>query len=242
MGYAGTPGMVWGWLIAMIFIQCVSMSMAEICSSMPTSGGLYYAAAALAPKFVFGSEDLWFCTDTQQRIWPFVFHLDISMALLIFSAALASWLTGWSNWCGQVTAAPSIDYAMAAMILAANSIQNPNFVPQPYQVFLLTTLIMLIHGCISSMPTKWIANFNAWGSSFNFIGLLIVIILIPGATKRTDQGLPRFTPSSSVWNDFYAGTDFSNGVALLMSFVAVIWTMRFEFHLTRLNTYAKLSP
>jgi len=76
MGYAGTPGMVWGWLIAMIFIQCVSMSMAEICSSMPTSGGLYYAAAALAPKFVFGSEDLWFCTDTQQRIWPFVFHLD----------------------------------------------------------------------------------------------------------------------------------------------------------------------
>ena len=26
MGYAGTAGMVWGWLIAMIFIQCVAMS------------------------------------------------------------------------------------------------------------------------------------------------------------------------------------------------------------------------
>lgn len=45
MGYAGTPGMVWGWLIAMFFIQCVAMSMAELCSSMPTSGGLYYASA-----------------------------------------------------------------------------------------------------------------------------------------------------------------------------------------------------
>ena len=45
MGYAGTPGMVWGWLIAMVFIQCVAMSMAEICSAMPTSGGLYYASA-----------------------------------------------------------------------------------------------------------------------------------------------------------------------------------------------------
>ncbi len=45
MGYAGTPGMVWGWLIAILFIQCVAMSMAELCSSMPTSGGLYYAAA-----------------------------------------------------------------------------------------------------------------------------------------------------------------------------------------------------
>ena len=50
MGYAGTAGMVWGWLIAMFFIQCVAMGMAEICSSMPTSGGLYYASAVLAPK------------------------------------------------------------------------------------------------------------------------------------------------------------------------------------------------
>lgn len=49
MGYAGTAGMVWGWLIAMIFIQCVAMSMAELCSSLPTSGGLYYASAVLAP-------------------------------------------------------------------------------------------------------------------------------------------------------------------------------------------------
>ena len=52
MGYAGTPGMVWGWLIAMFFIQCVAMSMAELCSSMPTSGGLYYASAVLAPPYV----------------------------------------------------------------------------------------------------------------------------------------------------------------------------------------------
>lgn len=29
MGYAGTPGMVWGWLIAMAFIQCVAMGMGK---------------------------------------------------------------------------------------------------------------------------------------------------------------------------------------------------------------------
>lgn len=27
MGYAGTAGMVWGWIIAMVFIQCVAMGM-----------------------------------------------------------------------------------------------------------------------------------------------------------------------------------------------------------------------
>ena len=36
MGYAGTGGMVWGWLISWFFIQCVAMGMAELCSSMPT--------------------------------------------------------------------------------------------------------------------------------------------------------------------------------------------------------------
>lgn len=35
MGYAGTAGMAWGWPVAMIGIQCVAMSMAELCSSMP---------------------------------------------------------------------------------------------------------------------------------------------------------------------------------------------------------------
>ena len=211
MGYAGTPGMVWGWLIAIIFIQCVAMSMAELCSSMPTSGGLYYAAAVLAPPGY---------------------------------GPLAAWITGWSNWLAQVTAAPSVDYALvgvisyypkqalsltiwfqSAMILAAASITNPSYVPQPYQVFLLTTLIMLIHGCISSMPTKWIANFNSVGSTFNIIALIIVIIVIPAGTNRQDQGLSRFTPSSEVWGTIYDGTEFPAGVAVLMSFISVTWTM-----------------
>ena len=192
MGYAGTPGMVWGWIIAMVFIQCVAMGMAELCSSMPTSGGLYYASAVLAPPGY---------------------------------GPLAAWITGWSNWLAQVTGAPSVDYALSAMILAAGSISNPDYVPQNYQIWLLTTLIMLIHGCISSMPTKWIANFNSYGSTFNIIALVIVVILIPAGTNRTSQGLPRFSSSASVWGDIYDGTDFPPGVAILMSFVAVIWTM-----------------
>ena len=112
----------------------------------------------------------------------------------------------------QVTGAPSVDYALSAMLLAGASITHPDFVPQNYQIFLLTTLIMCIHGCISSMPTKWIANFNSVGSTFNIIALFIVIILIPASTNRQSQGLPRFTNPKTVWGDFYAGTDFPNGV------------------------------
>ena len=184
--------MVWGWLIAMIFIQCVAMSMAELCSSMPTSGGLYYASAVLAPP----------------GYGPF-----------------ASWLTGWSNWLAQVTGAPSVDYALAAMVLAAASINNPSYTPQPWHTFLLTMLVMISHACISSMPTKWIARFNSVGSTFNIIALFVVIIIIPTGTTRVEQGYPKFTPSKEVWGNIYNGTSFPAGVAILMSFVSVIWTM-----------------
>jgi amino acid transporter len=111
------------------------------------------------------------------------------------------------------------------MILAAASIENPDYVPTEYQTFLLTTFIMLIHGVMSSFPTKWLAQINSGGSTFNFIALIVVIILIPAGTNRTEQGLPRFTASSEVWGDIYEGTSFPAGVSVLMSFVAVIWTM-----------------
>ncbi|KAK9596318.1 GABA/polyamine transporter [Aspergillus fumigatus] len=188
MGYAGTAGMVWGWIIAMIFIQCVAMAMAELCSAMPTSGGLYYAAAVLAPP----------------GYGPF-----------------AAWLTGWSNWIGQITAAPSVDFALAAMILAAASISNPDYIPTSWQTFLLTTLIMIIHSFVSSMPTKWVARFNSYGSTFNMMALVVVLIAIPAGTKNE----PKFNPSKEVWGTITNGTEFPDGVAVLMTFVGVIWTM-----------------
>ncbi|KAF3907422.1 hypothetical protein ABW21_db0205167 [Orbilia brochopaga] len=176
----------------MVFIQCVAASMAELCSSMPTSGGLYYAAAVLAPEG-----------------WgPF-----------------AAWLTGWSNWLAQVTAAPSVDYAMAAMVLALGSIANPSYVPTNYQTFLLSTFIMIIHGVISSMPTLWIARFNSVGTIFNIIALIVVIIIIPADTNRVALGFSKFNSSSSVWGDITNGTSYPAGVAVLMSFISVIWTM-----------------
>ncbi|ERS98785.1 amino acid permease [Sporothrix schenckii 1099-18] len=192
LGYAGTPGMVWGWLIAMAFIQCIAMGMAELCSAMPTSGGLYYASAVLAPP----------------KYGPF-----------------AAWCTGWSNWLGQVTAAPSVNYSLAAMILAAASITHEDYSPQNYQVFLLTVFLMIVHAIISSAPTRFVAQFNSIGSTFNMMALVVVFVVILAADNRSSQGLSRFNDSSAVWGEFYPGTDFPKGVSILMSFIAVIWTM-----------------
>ncbi|KAI2615052.1 amino acid transporter [Hypoxylon sp. NC1633] len=197
LGYAGPAANTWGWLLSVVFILCVAASMAELASSMPTSGGLYYAAAVLAgPKY-----------------GPF-----------------AAWITGWSNWFVQVTGAPSVDYGCAAMILAAASIVNPEYVPTSYQTFLLTVFIMLTHACISSMPTLWIANFNSVGTTINLLCLLITIIIIPAAAMSE----PKFQPNEFAWG-IQNGTEWPDGIALLMSFLSIIWTMSgydASFHLS----------
>lgn len=44
----GPFAMVWGWAIACPFIMCIGLAMAELASSAPTSGGLYYWTYSLA--------------------------------------------------------------------------------------------------------------------------------------------------------------------------------------------------
>ncbi|SEG89258.1 amino acid/polyamine/organocation transporter, APC superfamily [Actinacidiphila yanglinensis] len=47
----GGPALItWGWPVVGLMTLCVGLSMAEICSSYPTAGGLYYWAAKLAPS------------------------------------------------------------------------------------------------------------------------------------------------------------------------------------------------
>ncbi|HEX5117157.1 MAG TPA: amino acid permease [Pseudonocardiaceae bacterium] len=46
----GPVSLIWGWPLVGVFVVLVGLGMAEVCSSYPTAGGLYYWAAKLAPK------------------------------------------------------------------------------------------------------------------------------------------------------------------------------------------------
>ncbi|KAI7848160.1 amino acid/polyamine transporter I [Circinella umbellata] len=49
MNDAGSLGVIWGWFITGTFTMIVAMSLAEICSAYPTTGGLYFWVSRLAP-------------------------------------------------------------------------------------------------------------------------------------------------------------------------------------------------
>ncbi|HEX3589546.1 MAG TPA: amino acid permease [Pseudonocardiaceae bacterium] len=46
----GPVSLIWGWPLVGAFVVLVGLGMAEVCSSYPTAGGLYYWAAKLAPN------------------------------------------------------------------------------------------------------------------------------------------------------------------------------------------------
>src|SRR5260370_1604575 len=48
MQEGGPAIIIWGWLIVGIMTLLVGLAMAEVCSSFPTAGGLYYWSAKLA--------------------------------------------------------------------------------------------------------------------------------------------------------------------------------------------------
>ncbi|KAM3330961.1 hypothetical protein ACQJBY_027207 [Aegilops geniculata] len=48
LNFGGPATMTFGWFVAGAFTMTVGLSMAEICSSFPTSGGLYYWSARLS--------------------------------------------------------------------------------------------------------------------------------------------------------------------------------------------------
>ena len=50
MGTGGPAIIVWGWPIVSIMTLFVGLAMAEVCSSFPTAGGLYYWSAKLARR------------------------------------------------------------------------------------------------------------------------------------------------------------------------------------------------
>lgn len=188
LGYSGPAGMVWGWITAGILIQFVALSMAELCSSMPTAGGLYYASAVLAPEG-----------------W----------------GPLCSWITGWSNFLGQVTGPCSVNYALAAMILTAGEIANPNYTAQTWHIYLVFLLLLITEGLLTMNSTKFLGRLNEVGTILNLIVLVIFVAWFPAGSINH----PKTNDSHYVWTDVVNGTEWPSGLAFIMGFLSVIWTM-----------------
>ncbi|KAH7650621.1 Amino acid/polyamine transporter I protein [Dioscorea alata] len=155
--YGGPMVMTYGWFVAAFFTMSVGLSMAEICSSFPTSGGLYYWSARLSGKkwAPFASWMTgWFNIVGQ---WAVTTSVDFSLAQLIQVIILLS--TGGNNGGG--------------------------YLASKYVVIAFHGGILLVHAILNSLPISWLSFFGQLAAAWNLLGVFVLMILIPTvATKK----------------------------------------------------------
>lgn len=160
-------------------------------------------------------------------------------------APFLTWICCFSNWMCQITAAPSVNYS-GAWLMYSLGLFNTGFTPTTGQVYALATAIMFSHAVISSLPTKWLARFNSLGTAVNMVFLLIVFVIIFAGNDRVamyDGTIPKFNSNSKAWG-LDNQTAFPTGVAVLISFLGVIWAMSgydSPFHLSEECTNAAVA-
>ncbi|MQL70833.1 hypothetical protein Taro_003118 [Colocasia esculenta] len=155
--FGGPLTMVYGWFVAGFFTMAVGLSMAEICSSYPTSGGLYYWSARLSGKewapfasWLTG----WFNIVGQ---WAVTTSVDFSLAQLIQVIILLS--TGGNN--------------------------GKGYLASKYVVICFHGGILLLHGLLNSLSITWLSFFGQLAAAWNLLGVFVLMILIPTvATKK----------------------------------------------------------
>ncbi|KAF4355088.1 hypothetical protein G4B88_004300 [Cannabis sativa] len=155
--FGGPVSVIYGWFIAGSFTMLVGLSMAEICSSYPTSGGLYYWSAKLAgPKWAPFASWLtgWFNIVGQ---WAVTASVDYSLAQMIQVIILLS--TGGKNGGG--------------------------YEASKYLVIAFHGGILLLHAFINSLSISWLSFIGQIAAAWNIVGVFVLMILIPSvATER----------------------------------------------------------
>jgi amino acid permease (GABA permease) len=94
MNTGGPAVIVWGWPFVGIMTLFVGLAMAEVCSSFPTAGGLYYWAAKLAPRN--GAAWSWF-TGWFNFLGQVAVTAGIDFGAAFFINAFGSLEWGWST-------------------------------------------------------------------------------------------------------------------------------------------------
>src|SRR5580704_10855637 len=94
MNTGGPAIIVWGWPIVGLFTLTVGLAMAEVCSSFPTAGGLYYWSAKLARRN--GAAWSWF-TGWFNFLGQVAVTAGIDFGAAFFINAFGSLQWGWST-------------------------------------------------------------------------------------------------------------------------------------------------
>nr|DAD39790.1 TPA_asm: hypothetical protein HUJ06_014113 [Nelumbo nucifera] len=179
--YAGPASLVWGWVVVSFFTWFVGIAMAEICSSFPTTGSLYFWAAHLAgPKW--GPFASWCC----------------------------AWLETIGLIAGIGTQAYAGSQTLQSIILLCTGTNKDGGYFTPRWLFLCMYMgLTVIWAFLNTFALEVIAFIDIISIWWQVIGGLVIVIMLPLVSLTTQSASYVFThfeisESTGITNSVYA--------------------------------------
>jgi amino acid transporter len=117
MNVGGPAVMTIGWLVVGFFVTLVALGMAEVASSYPTAGGLYYWAAKLAPASGRNPAKWSWFVGWFNLIGQVAVTAGIDFGLALFTTAFLNLAFG-------ITVTPTVTIAVYAVMLVIHALLN----------------------------------------------------------------------------------------------------------------------
>ncbi|TVT97966.1 hypothetical protein EJB05_56766, partial [Eragrostis curvula] len=155
--FGGPATMTLGWFVAGAFTMAVGLSMAEICSAFPTSGGLYYWSARLSGY----------------RWAP-------------FASWITGWFNIVGQWAGTASVDFSLAQLIQVIILLSTGGNNGGgYLASKYVVIAIHAGILLSQAIINSLSITWISFIGQFAAAWNMLGVFTLMFAVPVvATER----------------------------------------------------------
>jgi len=153
MNTGGPMTMIWGWLLVGFFVILVGLGMAEVCSSYPTAGGLYYWSAKLAKK----NSALW----SWYTGWFNLLGQVAVTAGIDFGCAL--FIEGFLQYSNALS--PTV---------GAHTVQH--------EVVLITAVLLAVHGLLNTFGVNLVsklANISVWWHLLGVATIVVVLVVAP---------------------------------------------------------------
>ncbi|RUS14819.1 amino acid/polyamine transporter I, partial [Endogone sp. FLAS-F59071] len=220
----GTVVVTWGWLIVACLTMFIGLSLAEICSAFPTTGGLYFWVSRLATSewvplacWLTGWFN-WLGLVWLQFIYLFNFpqlYAQTNANLIIILETSLSPSICWENY----IAVTSTDLSLAQFMTGCITVVNPNFTATTYIQYAIFLAIVIVHGLINSVGVRASGIINQVSVYWHIFGVLIIIIV--ALTLTPNKASPQF-----VFGFLDNNTGFSSdGYAFLLGLLQSQYTL-----------------
>ncbi|KAF7376376.1 GABA permease [Mycena sanguinolenta] len=134
---------------------------------------------------------------------------------------LLSWLIGYVNTAAYIAGMASVDWGVATQVMAAANIgSDGQFVATNAQVYGVFCALLVSNAVMASLATQTIARLQHFYVFLNIALFVVVIIALPVATPKEFHNSASFA-----LGHFENTSNWPNGYAFIMSFLAPAWTV-----------------